>query len=85
MGLGRQLLCFYFVFTVSATVGFGDISTVNTAERVNPPPLPPLPPLIHPSDPTAALNIPPVRSDSSLPSESLPSFAYMAAARLFVS
>ena len=29
-----QVMCFYFVFTVFATVGFGDIYAVNTAERV---------------------------------------------------
>ena len=29
-----QILCFYFVFTVFSTVGFGDIFAVNTAERV---------------------------------------------------
>ena len=27
-------MCFYFVFTVFATVGFGDIYAVNTSERV---------------------------------------------------
>jgi hypothetical protein len=29
-----QVLCFYFIFTVSATVGFGDIVAMNTTERV---------------------------------------------------
>ena len=29
-----QVMCFYFVFTVFATVGFGDITAVNTSERV---------------------------------------------------
>ena len=27
-------MCFYFVFTVFSTVGFGDIFAVNTTERV---------------------------------------------------
>jgi hypothetical protein len=27
-------MCFYFVFTVFSTVGFGDIFAVNTPERV---------------------------------------------------
>jgi hypothetical protein len=29
-------MCFYFVFTVFGTVGFGDIVAVNTSERVRP-------------------------------------------------
>ena len=29
-----QIMCFYFVFTVFSTVGFGDIFAVNTPERV---------------------------------------------------
>jgi hypothetical protein len=29
-----QVLCFYFIFTVFVTVGFGDITAVNTSERV---------------------------------------------------
>ena len=29
-----QVVCFYFVFTVFATVGFGDVTAVNTTERV---------------------------------------------------
>ena len=32
--LWLQVMCFYFVFTVFSTVGFGDIYAVNTAERV---------------------------------------------------
>jgi hypothetical protein len=31
----RQVMCFYFVFTVFSTVGFGDVFAVNTTERVN--------------------------------------------------
>ena len=31
---GLQVMCFYFVFTVFSTVGFGDIFAVNTTERV---------------------------------------------------
>ncbi len=31
---GFQVMCFYFVFTVFSTVGFGDIFAVNTPERV---------------------------------------------------
>ena len=30
----KQVLSFYFVFTVSSTVGFGDIFAMNTSERV---------------------------------------------------
>ena len=30
----KQVLSFYFVFTVSSTVGFGDIYAMNTSERV---------------------------------------------------
>jgi hypothetical protein len=37
-----QVMCFYFVFTVFVTVGFGDITAGNTSERV----LLPLPPLL---------------------------------------
>jgi hypothetical protein len=40
-----QVFCFYFVFTVSATVGFGDVSAVNTSERVCLPHSPAHPPL----------------------------------------
>jgi hypothetical protein len=35
-----QVLCFYFVFTVFVTVGFGDITAGNTSERVLQLPLP---------------------------------------------
>ncbi len=31
---GLQVLCFYFIFTVFGTIGFGDIFAVNTTERV---------------------------------------------------
>ncbi len=29
-----QVMCFYFVFTIFSTVGFGDIFATNTSERV---------------------------------------------------
>jgi hypothetical protein len=34
MDVLRQVLCFYFVFTVFVTVGFGDITAGNSSERV---------------------------------------------------